>query len=187
MSGTEKVSFESQLEKVFTKAWADPKYKARLISDPRAALVEAGVSLPAGLDFKVVENTNKLVHLILPPPPSAEMSGTEKESFESQFEKVFTKAWADPKYKARLISDPRAAIVEADVSLPASLDFKVVENTNKLVHLIIPPPPAELSEESLALVAGGMSPIFRAHDLYNLKGNYVLQSWSQISNYHLRW
>jgi hypothetical protein len=86
------------------------------------------------------------------------MSDTEKQSFDSEFaNKVITKAWSDPKYKERLLANPRAALAEAGVSVPVSLDFKVVENTNKLVHLVLPPPPSkeELSEESLALVVGG--------------------------------
>jgi hypothetical protein len=93
------------------------------------------------------------------------MSDTEKPSFDSQFaNKVITKAWSDPKYKERLLANPRAALAEAGVSVPASLDFKVVENTNKLVHLVLPPPPSkELSEESLALVAGGWIPAARTH------------------------
>ena len=93
------------------------------------------------------------------------MSETEKQSFKSQFAtKVITKAWGDPKYKARLMADPRAALAEAGVEPPPGLDFKVVENTNKVVHLVLPPPPsAELSEESLALVAGGWIPAARTH------------------------
>jgi hypothetical protein len=73
MSETEEQNFQSQfLTKAITKAWRDPKYRERLKSDPRAALSEAGVtmSVPAGLEIKVVEDTTNLMHLILPPPPS---------------------------------------------------------------------------------------------------------------------
>jgi D-alanyl-D-alanine carboxypeptidase len=83
------------------------------------------------------------------------MSETEK-SFESEFAtKVITRAWGDPEYKTKLMTDPRAALAEAGLNAPAGLDIKVVENTNNVVHLVLPPPPsAEISEESLALVSG---------------------------------
>ena len=94
-----------------------------------------------------------------------QMSETERKSFESEFAtKVITKAWRDPAYRARLVADPRAALSEAGVEAPAHLDFKVVENTDTLVHLILPPPPsAEISEESLALVSGGWIPAAQTH------------------------
>ena len=51
------------------RAWADGDYKARLVSDPHAALAEAGVEVPAGLTVKVVENTAETQHLVLPLAP----------------------------------------------------------------------------------------------------------------------
>ena len=89
-----------------------------------------------------------------------QMAETEKQSFESEFAtKAIAKAWSDPAYKARLVADPRAALAEVGISAPEKLNFKVVENTDDLVHLILPPPPSgELSEESLALVSGGWIP-----------------------------
>ena len=85
----------------------------------------------------------------------------EKQSFESEFAtKAITKAWSDPAYKKRLMADPRAALAEAGISVPVNLNFKVVENTGTLVHLILPPPPSgEVSEESLAQASGGIQPI----------------------------
>lgn len=52
------------------RAWTDGAYKARLVSDPHAALAEAGVEVPAGLTVKVVENTADMQHLVLPLAPS---------------------------------------------------------------------------------------------------------------------
>ena len=56
-----------------TKAWSDPVFKAMLLTDPRAALVAAGGVLREGEMVKVVENTGKLVHLILPARPPGEL------------------------------------------------------------------------------------------------------------------
>lgn len=88
------------------------------------------------------------------------MADTENKSFESEYAtKAIAKAWSDPAFKAKLLADPRAALAEVGIITPEKLNFKVVENTDDLVHLILPPPPSdELSEESLALVSGGWIP-----------------------------
>jgi hypothetical protein len=75
MEETPKNSFESEFAtQAIARAWSDPAYKARLLADPHAALAEVGISTPENLKFKVVENTGDVVHLILPPPPSGELS-----------------------------------------------------------------------------------------------------------------
>ena len=57
--------------RVVAKAWADEEYKRRLLTDPRAVAAEAGVPLPEGLTVKVVENTARTMHLVLPAHPNA--------------------------------------------------------------------------------------------------------------------
>jgi hypothetical protein len=51
---------------VIAKAWNDPAYKAALLKDPKSALAEAGLTLPATLQVKAVENTATLKHVVLP-------------------------------------------------------------------------------------------------------------------------
>src|SRR5215468_8527734 len=87
------------------------------------------------------------------PMPEAE------SSFASEFAtKVITKAWADPAYKARLLADPHQVLTEAGLNPPSDLKIKVVENTNHLVHLVLPPPPpSEVSERELDMVSGGVA------------------------------
>jgi hypothetical protein len=85
------------------------------------------------------------------------MSEKDK-SFQSEFAtKVITRAWSDPAYKAKLLADPHTALAEAGLQALAGLTIKVVENTDSLVHLVLPAPPTgEISEESLAQVSGGL-------------------------------
>jgi hypothetical protein len=56
------------------KAWTDPQFRSQLLSDPRAALTAQGASIPPDVDIRVVENTDEVVHLVLPPPPSGGLS-----------------------------------------------------------------------------------------------------------------
>ncbi len=72
--------------------------------------------------------------------------------------KAIARAWNDAAYKATLLSDPRAALAEAGVEVPAGTTVKVVENTADTQHVVLPVAPAdELSEEDLMKVAGGQS------------------------------
>jgi Nitrile hydratase, alpha chain len=72
--------------------------------------------------------------------------------------KVIARAWADPAYKATLLSDPQSALAEAGVKVPAGGKVRVVEDTADTKHFVLPAPPADagqLSEEDLEKVAGG--------------------------------
>jgi hypothetical protein len=60
--------------KIIARAWREPAFKAKLIADPQAALKEAGVTVPVGVTVKVVENTDKHFHFVLPPKPAGEFS-----------------------------------------------------------------------------------------------------------------
>jgi Nitrile hydratase, alpha chain len=67
------------MSKVVARAWADPAYKAKLLSDPHSALAEAGVDVPAGIRLKVVEDTADTRHVVLPVAPSGAGELTEEE------------------------------------------------------------------------------------------------------------
>jgi hypothetical protein len=64
------------------RAWSDPAFKAELLADPHAALAAVGVSVPPGVTMKIVENTDTLMHLVLP------AKSTGGELSEQALEKV---------------------------------------------------------------------------------------------------
>jgi hypothetical protein len=68
---------EKHWSQIVAKAWADPKFKQRLVSNPSSVLKEHGVTVPAGVTVKVIENTDNVVHLTLPVQPSGELSDDE--------------------------------------------------------------------------------------------------------------
>jgi hypothetical protein len=69
MAGEQPVDFETKWGELVARAWTDPAFKARLLADPAAVLKENGLVMPAGFQVQVVENTERVVHLTLPPPP----------------------------------------------------------------------------------------------------------------------
>ncbi len=75
---------------------------------------------------------------------------------DNEFGKIIAKAWRDPAFKAELIANPAAALKAEGIDVPAGMAVAVVENTDKLFHLVLPPVPTdELSDEALNAVAGG--------------------------------
>ena len=77
---------------------------------------------------------------------------------DPEFGKIIAKAWRDPAFKADLIANPVAALKAEGIDVPAGMAVTVVENTDKLFHLVLPPVPSdELSDEALDAMAGGWS------------------------------
>ena len=79
-----------------------------------------------------------------------------REQIESN---LIAKAWENESFKQQLISSPKSAIAEAGISLPGSIEVKVIEETANTFYLVIPRQPSkdgELSEAELETVAGGI-------------------------------
>ena len=53
---------------VVAKAWQDDSFKQRLLSDPATVLAESGLTVPDGIEIKVLENTDTTRHFIMPTP-----------------------------------------------------------------------------------------------------------------------
>jgi hypothetical protein len=62
------------LGKVIARAWRDPAFKAKLVADPKAVLQEAGMTFPADVTVRVVEDTETHSHFVLPPKPTGVLS-----------------------------------------------------------------------------------------------------------------
>ena len=56
--------------KVVARAWTDEHFKQRLLAEPASVLSEAGLKVPDGAQVQALENTDHLIHLVLPARPS---------------------------------------------------------------------------------------------------------------------
>lgn len=67
--------------KIITRAWKDQKFKAKLLSNPRAAFKEMGLEIPENIQVKVVEERPNSFTFVLPMPGAGigEMSDQELE------------------------------------------------------------------------------------------------------------
>jgi hypothetical protein len=84
------------------------------------------------------------------------MEETGMEQFQKAWGKVVAKAWSDELFKKRLLADPKTVLKENGIEIPADMTFKVLEDSTKVIHLILPTKPSELSDEELEQVAGGL-------------------------------
>ena len=51
--------------KLVARAWTDPVFKARFIADPKAACAEMGIDATAINEFVVLENSDKVRHMVV--------------------------------------------------------------------------------------------------------------------------
>ena len=73
--------------------------------------------------------------------------------------RAIARAWTNADFKAKLLTDPHAALAEVGVEVPPGTTLKVIENTADTQHLVLPVAPgnaSELSIEELEKVAGGI-------------------------------
>ncbi|MBC8079370.1 MAG: NHLP leader peptide family natural product precursor [Gorillibacterium sp.] len=64
---------------VIERAWIDPEFKQKLLSDPKAAIMETlGVALPESFKVRTVEEGKDEFFLVLPSTPSNVMKSDVK-------------------------------------------------------------------------------------------------------------
>lgn len=68
----------TQYNQIVAKAWGNDVFKKKLLRDPAGTLKQEGVALPAGADVKIVEDTDAVVHFVLPKKPAG---GDKAEDF----------------------------------------------------------------------------------------------------------
>lgn len=62
-----------KIRQIIAKASTDEGFRRRLIADPAARLKEEGIEIPAGLDVRVVEDGDNVVHLVIPAPGRSQL------------------------------------------------------------------------------------------------------------------
>ena len=133
--------------KVVARAWVDPAYKQRLLTDANAALVEFGVPRLQGEDMVVVENTpavhNVLVCTLCSCYPWGVL-GLPPGWYKS------------PAYRAQIVRDPRDTLKQFGLHVAPTKEVRVWDSTAEIRYMVLPvrPPGTErLTEaELVALV-----------------------------------
>ena len=130
--------------RVVARAWTDPAYKQRLLTNPDAAIAELGYGGMQGEHMVVVENTPKVHNLIVCTLCSCypwPVLGLPPVWYKSA------------PYRSRAVIDPRGVLREFGLDLLLDVEVRVWDSTAELRYLVLPERPAgaeSLSEEQLA-------------------------------------
>jgi len=130
--------------RVVAKAWTDPAYKARLMSDATSAIAELGYSGRQGEHMRVVENTSELHNIVVCTLCSCypwPVLGLPPVWYKST------------PYRSRAVIDPRGVLKDFGVDLPATTKIRVWDSTAEMRYLVLPMRPEgieTLSEDALA-------------------------------------
>ena len=130
--------------RVVARAWSDPAYKQRLLSDADAAIAELGYGGLQGEHMVVVENTPQVHNLVvctlcscypwpvLGLPPVWYKSGP---------------------YRSRAVIDPRGVLREFGLELERDVEVRVWDSTAEVRYLVLPERPSGtegLTQDELA-------------------------------------
>lgn len=83
-----------------------------------------------------------------------------QEEHAKALSQLIAKCWADEGFKQQLLADPAATLKAEGVEPPAGQSVKVLENTDQVIHLVIPAKPNDLSDGDLDRVSGGFTSAF---------------------------
>jgi nitrile hydratase len=119
--------------RVVARAWTDPDYKRRLMTDATPAIAELGYSGGQGEHMVVVENTARIHNLVVCTLCSCYPWPTLG----------LPPAWyKSAGYRSRAVIDPRGVLREFGVSLPEDVEVRVWDSTSEIRYLVLPQRPS---------------------------------------------
>lgn len=130
--------------RLVARAWVDPNFKARFMADPKAACAEMGIDATAINEFVVLENSEKVRHMVVCtlcscyPRPILGRPPDWYKSFN---------------YRQRAVSDPRGVMREFGLNLPEDVEVRVHDSTADIRYLVLPCRPKGTEEWSEAELA----------------------------------
>jgi nitrile hydratase len=129
---------------VVARAWVDPAYRQRLLTDPDQAIAELGFGGQQGEHMVVVENTPAVHNMVVCTLCSCypwPVLGLPPVWYKSA------------PYRSRSVIDPRGVLREFGLELPDDVEVRVWDSTAELRYLVLPERPAGtegLTEDALA-------------------------------------
>lgn len=130
--------------KVVARAWSDPDYKARLMTDASAAIEEFGFAGFQGEYMVVCENTPEVHNVVV---------CTLCSCYPWPVLGLPPNWYKTAPYRSRVVIEPRAVLKEFGLTIPEDVEVRVWDSNNELRYLVLPARPDGTdgwSEEKLA-------------------------------------
>lgn len=122
--------------KVVAKAWTDPDYKQRLLSNGKSAVQEIGIAVGEA-QIVVVENTAEVHNLI-----TCTLCSCYPRSILGQ-----PPSWYISKaYRARTVREPRSVLSEFGLDLEEDVQLIVHDSNADMRYLVLPQAPAGVGQ-----------------------------------------
>jgi nitrile hydratase len=143
--------------RVVARAWVDPAYKKRLLTDAPAAIAELGFASHQDDDLVVLENAPKVHNMVVCTLCSCypwPLLGLPPVWYKSA------------PYRSRAVIDPRGVLQELGLELGDDVEVHVWDSTAEIRYLVLPERPAgseHLSEDALAALVSRDSMIGTAN------------------------
>ena len=115
---------------ICSKCWEDEAFKARFIQDPEGVLVEAGIEVEEGVEYKVIEAPKGVRYVILP-------DKNVREPVQN------------------LVKYLLSTVDQVEQLVPEGTEIRVIQNTDSTRNLILPPSPKTMTAAELAQISGG--------------------------------
>ena len=126
--------------KIVAKAWTDPTFKSRLLSDGRAAVQELDIPVTEARII-VVENTAQLHNLI-----TCTLCSCYPRSILGQ-----PPSWYISKaYRARSVREPRQVLAEFGLDLMQDIKLVVHDSNADMRYLVLPEPPHDVERYKIS-------------------------------------
>ena len=131
--------------KVVARAWADPEFKKRLLTNGTAAVAEMGIPM-GDAELIAVENSKEVHNVIVCTLCSCyprTVLGLPPDWYKSR------------NYRSRVVVEPRAVLKEFGTELPDSVTLRTHDSNADMRYLVLPERPpgtAGWSEEQLAAI-----------------------------------
>ena len=115
--------------RMVARAWTDPAYRALLLSDGTAAAEQMGVSRAGAPPLGVLEDTERLHHLVV----------CTLCSCYPRMVLGYPPHWyKSAAYRARAVRDPRGVLAEWGTTLPDNIELRVVDSTADYRWMVLP-------------------------------------------------
>ena len=130
--------------RVVARAWSDPDYRRRLLTDGTRTVAELGFGGPEGHMIVAVANTEAVHNVVVCTLCSCypwPVLGLPPAWYKS------------PAYRSRMVAQPRAVLAEMGLDVPPEVLIRVWDSSAEARYLVVPERPAGsegLDEDQLA-------------------------------------